>query len=198
MASAHFVFSNSRSITHLANYLSQNLPMNSSDESKNLTHACHLTAQSPRSLEDLLFCGRFDRRKESGVHRFIDLNLTITRDICESLHDSAWPTDFDTIRNRAVAKPEMHPRVACRHITAGGRQRDPLRTLGSCQLHERANPVPVTPVPGQVKRDPVVRGGRLVEKNVRGSPIRGDHCIDAAVVVDVADRHAASYPCLVK
>src|ERR1035438_2935327 len=34
MASAHFVFSNSRSITHLANYLSQNLPMNSSDESK--------------------------------------------------------------------------------------------------------------------------------------------------------------------
>src|ERR1035438_5964892 len=33
MASAHFVFSNSRSITHLANYLSQNLPMNSSDES---------------------------------------------------------------------------------------------------------------------------------------------------------------------
>jgi hypothetical protein len=37
MASAPSLFSNSRSITHLANYLSQNSPMNSSDESKRET-----------------------------------------------------------------------------------------------------------------------------------------------------------------
>src|ERR1035437_6841896 len=36
MASAPSLFSNSRSITHLANYLSQNSPMNSSDESEKL------------------------------------------------------------------------------------------------------------------------------------------------------------------
>src|SRR5580704_7816089 len=79
MASVPSASWNSRSITHLANYLSRNLPMNSSDESRFLTiraEGCTLTTQIINQIrrqitdpETLHFDSRVRRQTSRTVYQ---------------------------------------------------------------------------------------------------------------------------------
>src|SRR5215472_16020130 len=62
----------------------------------------------------------------------------------------------------------------------------------------RANRIAVALMPDELERDPVIGGLRFVEQDVCGAAIGGDHCIHEAIVVDVADRHTAANPGIVK
>jgi hypothetical protein len=46
--------------------------------------------------------------------------------------------------------------------------------------------------------DPVVRGGRLIVKDVHTAAVRAHDRVDSPVVIDVPDRKAAADPCIMK
>src|SRR5438477_11512432 len=92
----------------------------------------------------------------------------------------------------------MNPRIARGKITSRCSDRDPLRALIRDQFDNSADAVAVALVTCEAQRDPVIRSGSLVMEDVYASAIGGEHGVDTAVVVDVADGQPAANPGIVE
>jgi len=73
-----------------------------------------------------------------------------------------------------------------------------LRAFRGDEFDFGADGVAVALVPDQLQGQPMILRGRFVSENVGGTVVRGYHGIDAAIVVNIADRQAAAHPGLVK
>ena len=92
----------------------------------------------------------------------------------------------------------MHALIARGKVTARGGHGLKLHALGSCQFHLSADAVAVATVANQLQNQPVVSCRRLVVQNVRRTVVRGNHCVRAAVVVNVAQSHPSPNPRLLE
>jgi len=64
------------------------------------------------------FLRRFVCSGQRSARSLIHLKLPIASDIAKILHDPAWPTNLDAVRNRANFEPKMHPWIARGHVSA--------------------------------------------------------------------------------
>ena len=116
------------------------------------------------------------------MRRFVDLEELVSLDVIEVLPNAAGPSDVDCIRDGVGAQAEVCTFVICGQIAAGSGDSYELRAVGRGELDLRADGVPIASMAGQVEREPMVSGRGLVAQNVRGSVVRGNHGIDAAIV----------------
>src|SRR5580704_16880103 len=92
----------------------------------------------------------------------------------------------------------MHAFVARGQVAAYGRNSGELLAFRGDQFDFRADGVAVALVPDQLQGEPMILRGRFVSENVGGTVVRGYDGVDAAIVVNIADSHAAGHPGLEK
>jgi len=129
---------------------------------------------------------------------FVDCDIAISSDIAEGLHDAAGPANFHALDHSVLPEPEVRSRVAGGKIADRGRYRLPLRPGGSDDFNDCANAVAIAFVADQMNANPVVAGLRLIHQDVERTAIFRDNGIHIAIVVDVARRHSATDPALLK
>src|SRR5260370_29412328 len=92
----------------------------------------------------------------------------------------------------------MYAWVTCRQIAPGCGHSCPLCVLRRGQFNHRSDAVAIAFMSSQPKRDPVITGDGFIVEDMSGASIGADDSVDAAIIVDVADRHATPHPGLLK
>ena len=92
------------------------------------------------------------------------------------------------------SQAKMHALVAGRKITARRGDSCELTALARDQAYFGANRVAVALMSYKMQRQPVVRARRPVVEHVCLPVIGGDHSIELAIVIDIADGHSPGRP----
>ncbi len=119
-------------------------------------------------------------------------------DVLQSLENTAGPADFNGLRGHFGAEAEVHALVAGRKITARRGNGSKLRAVCGDELDLGADRVTVGFVADEFEGEPMILRGRFVVKYADGAIVGGDDGVEAAVIVNVADGHAAAEPGLMK
>src|SRR5713226_1235981 len=129
-----------------------------------------------------------------GYGRFVDLQDLVGADALQRLKNAAGPMDFDGLRGGFGADAEVHALVAGRKIAARGGYGGELGAVCGDEFDFGADGVAVAFVADELQREPMILRWRFVVKNVDGAVVRGNDGVEAAVIIDVADGHAAAKP----
>src|SRR5262249_28926898 len=118
--------------------------------------------------------------------------------VLEYLNDSAGPANFDARNGGFLAEAEVYALVAGRLIAAGGRDGGILRSSVRRQSNRSADWVSIAFVSDEVQQEAVILRRCLVVQHKRGAVVGGDDGIHAAIVLQISDGQAASYPGLLE
>src|SRR5438270_463587 len=143
--------------------------------------------KSAASVEGMRGAALGERGQGRGGNRLIHPQELVALYVFQCLDFPAGPANVNLLHYGLRSQAKMHALVAGRKITARRGDSCELTALARDQAHFGANRVAVALMSYKMQRQPVVRARRPVVEHVCLPVIGGDHSIELAVVIDIAD-----------
>src|ERR1039458_8720903 len=122
---------------------------------------------------------------------FLDVDQAVGRYVLQLLNDTRWPPYLHQVGGLRLTQAEVDGAGARRSVPGGENPVVVLRVAARYQLDPRPNSIAIAPGALQLKFQPVIAAGAVVEPDFGGSAESRDNHIETPVAVEISDRRAA-------